>query len=122
MQAKFAYAGPGELALKVAFGEQLCDLWIAFAQAGSPRIDFGDARNVVFGIETERGFISCWFIDFGEFARHWGAAPLINQSRELDPGYAKEVLRNRLEYFRKVRRQVDPDNRMMNPFLSQYFL
>ena len=61
-------------------------------------------------------------IDFGEFARHWGAAPLINQSRELDPGYAKEVLRNRLEYFRKVRRQVDPDNRMMNPFLSQYFL
>ena len=61
-------------------------------------------------------------IDFGEFAQHWGAAPLISQSRELDPGYAREVLRTRLDYFRKVRRQVDPDNRMMNPFLSQYFL
>ncbi len=61
-------------------------------------------------------------IDFGEFAKHWGAAPLFNQSRELDPSYAKEVLRTRLDYFRNVRRQVDPDNRMMNPFLSQYFL
>lgn len=61
-------------------------------------------------------------IDFGEFAKHWGASPLFNQSRELEPGYAKEILRTRLDYFRKVRRQVDPDNRMMNPFLSQYFL
>lgn len=61
-------------------------------------------------------------IDFAEFAKHWGASPLFNQSRELDPGYAKGLLHTRLEYFRKVRRQVDPDNRMMNPFLSQYFL
>lgn len=61
-------------------------------------------------------------IDFAEFARHWGAAPLFNQSLELDPSYAKELLHTRLDYFRKVRRQVDPENRMMNPFLSQYFL
>ena len=61
-------------------------------------------------------------IDLAEFARHWGASPLFNQSRELDPGYAKELLHTRLDYFRKVRRQVDPENRMMNPFLSQYFL
>jgi FAD/FMN-containing dehydrogenase len=61
-------------------------------------------------------------IDLGEFASKWGGAPLFNQSRELNPNYAKTVFGNRMEYFRKVRRQVDPENRMMNPFLSQYFL
>lgn len=61
-------------------------------------------------------------IDFGEFARHWGAAPLFNQSQELDPLYARQVFGPRLEFFRKLRRQLDPENRMMNPFLSQYFL
>ena len=61
-------------------------------------------------------------IDFGEFAKNWGGMPLFNQTRELNPHYAKTVFGKRVEYFRKVRRQVDPDNRMMNPFLSQYFL
>ena len=61
-------------------------------------------------------------IDFGDFARHWGGTPLFNQSLELNPGYAKAAFGKRLDYFRKVRRQVDPENRMLNPYLSQYFL
>jgi len=61
-------------------------------------------------------------IDFGEFARNWGGVPVFNQSLEIDPGYARTVFGKRLDYFRRVRRQVDPDNRLMNPFLSQYFL
>ena len=61
-------------------------------------------------------------IDFADFARHWGGSPIFNQTREVDVSYANEILGARLEYFRKVRRQIDPDRRMMNPFLSQYFL
>jgi len=61
-------------------------------------------------------------IDFGEFARSWGGTPLFNQTQELDPGYARQVFGRRMEFFRRMRRQLDPDNRMMNPFLSQYFL
>jgi FAD/FMN-containing dehydrogenase len=61
-------------------------------------------------------------IDFADFARHWGGSPVFNQTREVDLSYAKEIFGARLEYFRKVRRQIDPDQRMMNPFLSQYFL
>ncbi|MCZ6827812.1 MAG: hypothetical protein O7D88_09975, partial [Gammaproteobacteria bacterium] len=61
-------------------------------------------------------------IDFADFARHWGGLPVFNQTREVDPEYAREIFASRLEYFRKVRRQVDSDQRMMNPFLSQYFL
>jgi hypothetical protein len=61
-------------------------------------------------------------IDFADFAQHWGGSPVFNQTRNLEPQYAGEVLGTRLNFFKKIRRQFDPDNRMMNPFLSQYFL
>ena len=61
-------------------------------------------------------------IDFAEFAEHWGGIPLFNQTRELSPEYAQGVFGSRMSFFRRIRRQFDPDNRMMNPFLSQYFL
>lgn len=61
-------------------------------------------------------------LDFAEFAQHWGGAPLFNQTRGLTPEYASEVFGSRLEFFKKIRRKFDPDDRMMNPFLSQYFL
>lgn len=83
---------------------------------------FDEPMIALRAVSTSQSGWADFAIDFAEFARHWGAAPLFNQSRELDPSYAKEVLHTRLEYFRKVRRQVDPENRMMNPFLSQYFL
>ena len=61
-------------------------------------------------------------IDFGDFARHWGGSPLFNQTREVPAEYPSQVFGSRLNLFRKIRRQFDPENRMMNPFLSQYFL
>jgi FAD/FMN-containing dehydrogenase len=38
------------------------------------------------------------------------------------PEHASEAFGSRLDFFRRIRRRIDPDNRMMNPFLSQYFL
>lgn len=61
-------------------------------------------------------------IDFAEFAQHWGGMPLFNQTRGLEAGYANEAFGSRLDFFRRMRRRIDPDRRMMNPFLSQYFL
>lgn len=61
-------------------------------------------------------------IDFADFARHWGGVPLFNQTREVPADYPAQVFGARLGSFRKIRRQFDPENRMMNPFLSQYFL
>jgi len=61
-------------------------------------------------------------IDFGDFARHWGGSPLFNQTREVPNDYPAQVFGSRLTFFNKIRRQFDPDNRMMNAFLSQYFL
>jgi hypothetical protein len=61
-------------------------------------------------------------IDFADFARQWGGSPFFNQSKGLEPDYAAQVFGSRLNFFSKIRRRADADNRMMNPFLSQYFL
>jgi len=61
-------------------------------------------------------------IDFGDFARHWGGSPLFNQTREIPADYPSQVYGSRINFFRKIRRHFDSENRMMNPFLSQYFL
>jgi len=61
-------------------------------------------------------------IDFAEFAEHWGGYAFFNQTRNLTVDHAISAFGKRLSYFRNIRRQLDPDDRMMNPFLSQYFL
>jgi FAD/FMN-containing dehydrogenase len=35
--------------------------------------------------------------------------------------YGKQMYANRLELFCKIRRQLDPQSRLLNPFLDQYF-
>lgn len=59
--------------------------------------------------------------EYGAFAQQWGGVPLFNQSMNVEMNYAALAYGSRLEFFRKVRRQMDPDNRMLNPFLAQYF-
>ncbi len=61
-------------------------------------------------------------IDFAEFAEHWGGYAFFNQTRSLTVGHAASAFGKRLACFRNIRRQLDPDDRMMNAFLSQYFL
>lgn len=73
-------------------------------------------------ISTQKKGWEDFALDYAEFAQHWGGSPFFNQTRGLTPDYAGEVFGSRLEFFKKIRRKFDPDNRMMNPFLSQYFL
>jgi FAD/FMN-containing dehydrogenase len=60
-------------------------------------------------------------IDFAQFAENWGGTPLFNQSRSMRVEYGKQIYSNRLELFRNIRRRVDPQGRMLNPFLAAYF-
>ncbi|MEL7311801.1 MAG: FAD-binding oxidoreductase [Pseudomonadota bacterium] len=59
-------------------------------------------------------------MELADFAQRWGGSPLLNQSRSAEPGQTAVALGSRLEFFRKIRRRMDPDGRMLNPFLSQY--
>ena len=83
---------------------------------------FDEPMIALRAISTQEKGWEDFAIDFGDFARHWGGSPLINQSREIPAAYPSQVFGSRFDFFRKIRRQFDPENRMMNPFLSQYFL
>jgi len=61
-------------------------------------------------------------IDFGDFARHWGGIPTFNQTRDIPADYPRQVFGSRLAFFQKIRKRLDPEDRMMNAYLSQYFL
>ena len=46
---------------------------------------------------------------------------MFNQSRSLRAEHVAQVYGKRLELFRNIRRQVDPQGRLLNPFLAQFF-
>lgn len=59
-------------------------------------------------------------IDLAEFAEQWAGTPIISQSRAARAGHAQQTYTNRLDIFRRMRQQLDPDNRLLSPFLAQY--
>jgi len=78
----------------------------------------------VFALQTtstqQRGWDD-FIIDLAQFAENWGATPLFNQSRAFRAEHALQAYSTRLEFFRKIRHQLDPDKRLLNPFLAQCF-
>ena len=76
------------------------------------------ALNVV---STQRKGWEDFVIDLANFAEHWGGTPLFSHSRAMRAEYARDLYSNRLTFFRKIRSQLDPHGRLLNPFLSQCF-
>jgi FAD/FMN-containing dehydrogenase len=68
----------------------------------------------------ERGWED-FVIDLAQFAESWGGVPLFSHSRSMTVEHARQMYGNRLEFFRKIRRQLDPQGRLLNPFLAQFF-
>jgi FAD/FMN-containing dehydrogenase len=68
---------------------------------------------------TDKGWED-FVIDLAQFAENWGGVPLFNLSRAMRAEYTRQIYGDRLEFFRKIRRQLDPEGRLLNPFLAQY--
>lgn len=83
---------------------------------------FDEPMFALCAMSTQKKGWEDFVIDFAEFAQHWGGLPFFNQTRSVPAEYAWDAFGSRLTFFRRIRRRIDPDNRMMNPFLSQYFL
>ncbi len=60
-------------------------------------------------------------IDLADFAEQWAGTPIFSQTRSLRADYAKTVYADRLDFFRRIRRQLDPEDRLLTPFMAQYF-
>ena len=59
--------------------------------------------------------------DLSEFAETWGGIPIFNQTVAARPQYVSQAYGGRIEFFRKIRRQLDPDGRLLNPFLACHY-
>jgi hypothetical protein len=59
-------------------------------------------------------------IDLAEFAERWGGLPLISQSRAMRAEHVIQTYNKRLDFFRHMRRKIDPENRFLSPFLAQF--
>lgn len=82
---------------------------------------FDEPMFALCAMSTETKGWEDFVLDFADFAQQWGGMPLVNQTRGVTGQYAGDAFGSRLDFFRRIRRQLDPDNRMMNPFLLQYF-
>jgi len=60
-------------------------------------------------------------LDLSDFAESWGGTPIFNQTLATRSEYVSQTYSGRLDFFRKIRRQLDPHNRLLNPYLARYF-
>jgi hypothetical protein len=59
-------------------------------------------------------------LDFAEFAGRNHGVPFFNQTRNASPEIVAQRFGTRLAFFNKVRRELDPLDRLMNPFFQSY--
>ena len=72
-------------------------------------------------LSTERRGWDDFVLDLSDFAESWGGTPIFNQTLAARSEYVTQTYSERLEIFRKIRRQLDPHNRLLNPYLARYF-
>ena len=58
--------------------------------------------------------------DFAEFAAGLNGIPFLNQTKNATPECVAKSYGTRLTFFNKVRRELDPQDRMLNPYFSSY--
>ena len=82
---------------------------------------FDEPMIALQSLSTQQKGWDDFVIDLAEFAEKWGGVPLFSESQAMRAEYAAQVYNNRLEFFRRLRRQLDPHNRLLNPRLAQCF-
>ncbi len=59
-------------------------------------------------------------LDFADFAAQQHGMPFFNQTRNAAPEVVTQRYGSRLPFFNKVRRQLDPHDRLLNQFFQSY--
>jgi hypothetical protein len=59
-------------------------------------------------------------LDFAEFSGRNHGVPFFNQTRNASPEVVAQRFGTRLAFFNKVRRELDPHDRLVNPFFQSY--
>lgn len=81
---------------------------------------FDDSMIAITTSSTQPDGWEDFVIDLAEFAEKWGGLPMISQSRALRANHVIQTYSKRLDFFRRLRRQLDPENRFLSPFMAQF--
>ncbi len=72
-------------------------------------------------LSTQKKGWDDFVLDLSDFAENWGGIPLFNQTVASRPAYIAQTYGGRMEFFKKIRQQLDPDGRLLNPYLARFF-
>lgn len=73
-------------------------------------------------LSTQAGGWEDFVLDFAEFAMGCGGVPLFNQSKNATPECVAKAYGSRLTFFNRVRTELDPYDRLLNPFFAAYLM
>jgi hypothetical protein len=71
-------------------------------------------------LSTQVGGWDDFVLDFAEFAARNHGVPFFNQTRNASPEVVAQRFGTRLAFFNKVRRELDPHDRLVNSFFHAY--
>ena len=77
----------------------------------------------VFALNVRATNMKGWenfLLEYAEFSARFKAVPLLNQTRSFTPNHVANVYGRRLKEFRKMRKHLDPQNRLLNQFFSEH--
>jgi hypothetical protein len=82
---------------------------------------FDSAMFTLSPLSTQTEGWDDFVFDFAEFATQHRGVPFFNQTRNATPEVVAQRYGSRLAFFDKVRRELDPGNRLLNTFFQAYF-
>ena len=83
---------------------------------------FEQAMFTISALSTQVEGWDEFVFELAEFAEARQGVPFFNQTRHASPEAAAKRYGKRLEFFRDVRRRLDPHDRMLNPFFAPYMV
>jgi FAD/FMN-containing dehydrogenase len=81
---------------------------------------FDGAMFTISPLATQTDGWDDYIFDFAEFAAQHKGVPFFNQTRHASPELVSQRFGNRLSFFNKVRRELDPTDRLLNQFFATY--
>jgi FAD/FMN-containing dehydrogenase len=71
-------------------------------------------------ISTQNDGWDAFVFEFAEFAAEHAGIPIFNQTRNATAEIVGQRYGSRLAFFRRVRNELDPENRLLNPYFATY--
>jgi L-gulonolactone oxidase len=81
---------------------------------------FDSALFTISPLSTQTDGWDDFVFDFAEFAATHNGIPFFNQTRNATPEIVAQRFGGRLTFFNKVRRELDPGDRLLNQYFASY--